>query len=99
MKLRITSLLVVLGAVAFLAAPAFAAETVKGKVVKVNATEQTFTFKTADAKDLTFHMDASSKIRLNNQDAKLADLQEGAEVTVIYEVKGGKNIVASITGK
>jgi hypothetical protein len=73
------------------------AETVKGKVVKVEETDQRFTLTTADNKELTIQVDPSSKLRLNDTEVQTKDLQAGDRVTVVYQVKDGNNIAQSVT--
>ena len=96
MKLRV-SLFVVVAALMICVAPALA-ESAKGKITKVDAAQKTFAMQTADGKSLTFTCGDQSKVRLNNKDAQLSDLKEGQEVTVTYDVQGGKNVATAITG-
>jgi hypothetical protein len=71
-------------------------ETVKGSVIKVNEGDHLFTLMTASNKELTFEIDASSQVRLNDREASMNDLKAGHHVTVTYKVKDGKNMARSI---
>lgn len=82
------------------AMPALAAdETAKGKIKSVQADKNTFVLTDAKAKDWTFEMSATSKVKLADKDGKLADLKAGDEVTVTYEKKGEKLICSAIERK
>jgi hypothetical protein len=72
-------------------------ETVKGSVVKVEAAEQRFTLMTGDRKELTITMGPSAKIRLKESELHLNDLKAGDVVSVVYQVKDGKNVAESVT--
>jgi Cu/Ag efflux protein CusF len=70
--------------------------TVKGKITKVTADDNQFTMKSEEGKELTFHLDPQSKIRVGTKDARVTDLKEGKEVAVTYEARAGKNVVTSL---
>jgi hypothetical protein len=78
-----------------LASPALADEA-KGKIQSVNADKNEFVVTDASNKDWTFQMDPDAKVRLNDQDKKLADLKKGDEVTIMYQKKGDRLVATQI---
>jgi hypothetical protein len=78
-----------------LAAPALADEA-KGKIKSINQDRNEFVLTDTNAKDWTFHMDESAKIRVNNQDKKLADLKTGDTVTITYTKKGDRLVATDV---
>lgn len=72
------------------------ADEVKGKIQKVTADKNEFVVTDKDGKDLTFRMDENAKIRLNDQDKRLADLKKGDEVTVTYKRQGTQLVATQI---
>jgi len=84
---RLFALLAVVALALFVAAPINAADdgTHTGKVVKVDGTKLTMTGK--DGKEHTHVIPAGAKVIVDGKDAKLADLKEGQEITVIVDKK------------
>lgn len=76
--------------------PAQAAETVKGKVIKVSADKNEMTLTDKDGKEWRFQIDDNAKVRLNDKDSKLQDLKAGDEVEIKYEKQGDKHIAREI---
>ena len=68
----------------------------KGTIKSVAADKSEFVFADKDAKNWTFHMDKDGKVLINNKESKLADLQAGDEVTVIYEKKDDKLMASEV---
>jgi hypothetical protein len=79
-----------------LTAPAFAAETAKGKIKSVSADQSQFVVTDSTGKDWTFQMNDKSKVSVNNQAGRIADLKVGEEVTVKYEKQGEKLLASEI---
>jgi hypothetical protein len=80
------------------ATPALAVEA-KGTIKSIAADKNEFVFADKDAKNWTFHMDKDAKVLINDKDSKLADLQAGDEVTVIYEKKDDKLMASEVRCK
>jgi hypothetical protein len=74
------------------------ATTARGRIVRIERPEGRFTVRTADGKDLQFHVDRMSRVRIGDQEGSLADLHAGGDVTVSYDVYDGKNYVNSVAG-
>jgi len=72
-------------------------ESIKGQVVRVEMAAQRFVRANREKKELTIHVDPSSKIRLNGAEIQLEDIQAGDQVTVAFRVQDGKNIARSVT--
>jgi Cu/Ag efflux protein CusF len=85
-----------LALVVILAAPALAAETVKGQIKKVTPDTKQFVLTDKDGKEWTFEMDEAAKVRLADKDVKLEDLKPGDEAEVTYEKKGDKFIAQEV---
>jgi hypothetical protein len=79
--------------------PAADVKTATGKVKTVEAADSHFLMTTADNTEMTVYTDASSKLRLNDEEFKLDRLQVGDEVKVGYDLKEGKNLATSVTVK
>lgn len=56
----------------------------RGKIERVNADQQQFTLKEDNGRELTFHAGRNARFDVNGKEAKLADLQQGQEVTVTF---------------
>jgi len=78
-----------------LATPALAAE-VKGKIKSVAPDKNEFVLTDNDAKNLTFNLEKTGKVFINNKEAKLADLKAGDEATITYEKKGEKLVATEV---
>ena len=74
---------------------AYAADA-KGKVKSVTADKNQFVFVDDTGKNWTINVATDAKVRLNDKDSKLADLQADDEVQVTYEKDGDKMIASSI---
>jgi hypothetical protein len=72
------------------------AKTVTGTVNKVEAGDNRFSMTTTDNDKLTLYADPSFKLRRNDQDVELGQLEVKDEVKVTYEAKDGKNHVTSV---
>src|SRR5262245_7481876 len=75
--------------------PALAVEA-KGTVKSIAPDKNEFVFADKDAKNWTFGMDKDAKVLINDKEHKLADLQVGDEVTVIYEKKDNKLMASEV---
>lgn len=84
-----------LGIVVGLAAPAMADET-KGKIKSITAATNEFVFTDKDGKDWTFQMDKSGKVQVGTKNAKLDELKAGDKVTVTYDRVGDKLIAKEV---
>jgi predicted negative regulator of RcsB-dependent stress response len=77
-----------------------AAKTAHGTMANVNADHFAVMLEQEDeAAELSFQIDPTSKIRLNDRDVVLADLRVGDRVTVTFHEKGGKNVVRTVTAE
>lgn len=85
-----------LALIAGLTAPALAADTAKGKIKTVTADKEEFVLTDTNGKDLTFHMDDSGKILVNDKAGKLNDLKIDDEVTVTFKKQGAKLIATEV---
>lgn len=56
----------------------------RGKIGRINADQNQFTLKDDNGRELTFRAGRNSRVEVNGKEAKLADLQQGQEVTVTY---------------
>ncbi len=61
-----------------------APEMTTGKIEKVSANDQRLVLRDGNGKERTFQLGRNAQVRLEDRDAKLADLQNGQEVTVNY---------------
>jgi hypothetical protein len=68
----------------------------KGKVKTVTADKNEFVMTDADGKSWTITAAKDAKVRLNDKDSKLADLQADDEVQVTYEKDGDRLVASSI---
>ena len=66
----------------------------KGRVKSVTADKNQFVMADETGKNWTINVATDAKVRLNDKDSRLADLQADDEVQVTYE-KDGEKIVAS----
>jgi Cu/Ag efflux protein CusF len=73
------------------------ARTATGRVKKVEAADSRFLMTTGDNEELTMYTGPSSKLRRNDREVKLEQLQAQDEVEVGYDRKDGKNLAASVT--
>jgi len=73
--------------------PILAAET-KGIVVNVYPEKNEFVV-TENIRNLTLQVTPSTKLMINNREAKLFEMMPGDEATVVYE-KQGPNLIASM---
>jgi len=67
----------------------------RGKIENVKADQQWFTVKDEKGHEWTFHAGRNARIEANGKETKLADLQQGQDVTVSYrqvltEIQAGK---------
>jgi phosphotransferase system IIA component len=58
--------------------------TTRGKIERVNADQHQFTLKDENGREMSFHCGRNARVDVNGREAKLADLQQGQEVTVNY---------------
>jgi hypothetical protein len=70
---------------------------VKAKIVQVDPETQQIILRTKDDKKLVVFADDQSKLRLNDRLVKLTDLQVGAEVAIVYQEVGSKNMLSALT--
>jgi phosphotransferase system IIA component len=56
----------------------------RGKIEKLNADQHQFTLKDDNGRELTFYAGRNARVDLNGKESRLADLQQGQEVTVTY---------------
>jgi phosphotransferase system IIA component len=56
----------------------------RGKIEKVNADQHQFTLKDDNGRELTFHAGRNARVEVNGKESRLADLQQGQEITVTY---------------
>ncbi len=82
----------------FCGAFVLAADT-KGKIEAIDRDAQSFTFRSDNNQETTFHMTPASKVRIDGKDGKLTDLKPGDMVTVNYEVKEKLNNVILVERK
>lgn len=72
----------------------------KGRVVSVDATAKTLVVavesKEGESQDVTFTLDAGSKIQKKGEAVALADLDRDEDVAVTYRAVQGKNVVVLI---
>jgi uncharacterized protein YrzB (UPF0473 family)/Cu/Ag efflux protein CusF len=57
----------------------------RGKIENINADQHQFTLKDQNGREMTFHCDRNARLQRDGKEAKLADLQQGQEVTVTYQ--------------
>jgi Cu/Ag efflux protein CusF len=77
-----------------------AGKTAHGTVAKVDADHFAMMLEEEnEANEMAFHMEPASKVRRNERDVTLRDLQEGDRVTVTYQEKEGKNVVRTVTAE
>lgn len=74
------------------------APTLSGTVASVDAIGNTIVIKVGK-KDDTLSVDSTTVIKSAGKDAKLADLVNGAKVTVAYKSEAGKKVATKITEK
>jgi hypothetical protein len=74
---------------------AYAADA-KGKVKSVAADKNEFVMTDETGKSWTISVGTDAKVRLNDKDSKLADLQADDEVQVTYEKVGDKIMASAI---
>jgi hypothetical protein len=70
--------------------------TTKGKLQAVYPDKQEFVLESGQGQARTFKLDAMGKVTINNEEAQLADLLAGEEVTVIYELQGGFPLASEV---
>jgi hypothetical protein len=68
----------------------------KGKVKTVSADKNQFVMNDADGKSWTITLAKDAKVRLNDKDAKLTDLQADDEIQITYEKDGDKLVASSV---
>jgi len=74
---------------------AYAADA-KGKIKTVTADKSQFVMTDDTGKNWTITAATDAKVRLNDKESKLADLQADDEVQVTYEKDGDKMVASSI---
>jgi hypothetical protein len=74
---------------------AYAADA-KGKIRSVTADKSQFVMVDDTGKSWTISAATDAKVRLNDRESKLADLQSDDEVQVTYEKDGDKMVASSI---
>ena len=74
---------------------AYAADA-KGKIKSVTADKNQFVMADDTGKSWTISVATDAKVRLNDKESKLADLQSDDEVQVTYEKDGDKMVASSI---
>jgi hypothetical protein len=74
---------------------AYAADA-KGKIKSVTADKSQFVMSDDTGKSWTITVATDAKVRLNDKESKLADLQADDEVQVTYEKDGDKMVASSI---
>ena len=72
-------------------------KTVQGRIADVNPGASTFNLETADQNKLTLHTEATTQIEEENQPTKLDPSKDGAQATVVYQVKDNKNYATRVT--
>lgn len=80
----------------FSLATAVLAADAKGKIKTVNADKSEFVMTDDTGKSITFSANKDCKVRLNDKEAKLSDLQADDMVEVKYEKDGEKMAVSEI---
>ena len=73
-----------------------AAADAKGKIKSVTADKGQFVMVDDTGKNWTISVANDAKVRLNDKESKLADLQSDDEVQVTYEKDGDKMVASSI---
>ena len=68
---------------------------VKGKIVKVQGTDQ-FVVQTTDNKEVPFYTGTSTRYMINGKAARFADFKNGNEVTIMYVPDGDRYVVQQI---
>lgn len=89
--------LVVIAVVCFCAAPALAADTAEGTLVKVDG--KTLTIKDKDNKEHSCEMAANCKVSCDGKECKASDLKAGVKVKVAITDKKATKIEASTKPK
>jgi hypothetical protein len=74
---------------------AYAADA-KGKIKSVTADKNQFVMADDTGKSWTISVATDAKVRLNDKESKLADLQSDDEVQVTYEKDGDKMVASSV---
>lgn len=74
---------------------AYAADA-KGKVKTVTADKNQFVMADDTGKNWTINVASDAKVRLNDKESKLADLQADDEVQITYEKDGDKMVASSV---
>jgi hypothetical protein len=74
---------------------AYAADA-KGKIKTVTADKNQFVMTDDTGKNWTINVATDAKVRLNDKESKLADMQADDEVQVTYEKDGDKMVASSI---
>jgi len=80
----------------FTLASAALAVDAKGKVKTVTADKNEFVMTDDTGKSWTIMVAKDAKVRLNDKDSKLADLQADDEIQITYEKDGDKLVASSI---
>jgi hypothetical protein len=87
--------LLALGFAFALVTSAYAADA-KGKVKTVTADKGQFVMADDTGKNWTINVASDAKVRLNDKESKLADLQADDEVQITYEKDGDKMVASSV---
>jgi len=74
---------------------AYAADA-KGKIKSVTADKNQFVMSDDTGKSWTINVATDAKVRLNDKESKLADLQSDDEVQITYEKDGDKMVASSV---
>lgn len=68
----------------------------RGQIQSVLADQNQFLLKDTQGKEWTFELVQNAKIRLDDQDSKLADLKQGDQVCIVYEKSGDRLMAQDI---
>jgi hypothetical protein len=75
---------------------AAAAADAKGKIKTVTADKNQFVMVDETGKNWTINVATDAKVRLNDKDSRLSDLQADDEIQVTYEKDGEKMVASSV---
>lgn len=73
--------------------------TFKGEIIAIDLEAHTFKVKGEESKEMTFHVSEEAKVRIDGEQKALADLAQGAQVTVTYTTKDDKHTAIDIKTK
>jgi Cu/Ag efflux protein CusF len=70
---------------------------VKAWISQINPETKQITLRTKEDKKLVVFADGQTKLRLNDREVRLSDLQVGSEVAIVYQEVGRKNMLSALT--